>query len=132
MDITPKGKQDKKWGFEVVWASNDKYCGKILVFEKAGVKTAMSMHKEKFKSWFVNGGKIRLNFIDTQTGQFKTSVLTEGMTFEAGPLAPYQVECLEDNTMIFEVGTPDDITDKFFITDDETDKQNAGSQPKTT
>lgn len=132
MDFTQKGKQDKKWGFEIVWASNEKYCGKILVFEKKGAKTAMAMHKEKFKSWFVNSGKIRLNFIDTQTGQFRTSDLSEGMTFEAGPLAPYQAECLEDNTMIFEVGTPDYTSDRFFITDDETDKQNAGSQPKTT
>ena len=28
-----RGKVDKGWGYEVIWATNDKYCGKILFFE---------------------------------------------------------------------------------------------------
>ena len=38
MNISPTGKIDKDWGYEIVWASNQFYCGKILVFEnKKGV-----------------------------------------------------------------------------------------------
>jgi hypothetical protein len=65
--MTPQGKIDKGWGYEIVWANNDKYCGKILVFEKAGAKTSLVLHKEKSKSWFVNAGKFKLTFIDPAT-----------------------------------------------------------------
>ena len=113
------GKLDTSWGFEVIWASNDKYCGKILVFEKAGNKTALKIHKEKYKSWFVNSGKVKVTYIDTRTGETKESELQEGMTFEAGPVAPYQIEALHDDTMLFEASTPDHVTDNFYLTDDE-------------
>ena len=29
-----EGKVDKGWGYELIWATNDLYCGKIMVFEK--------------------------------------------------------------------------------------------------
>ena len=29
-----QGKVDKGWGYELIWATNDKYCGKIMIFEK--------------------------------------------------------------------------------------------------
>jgi len=45
MNISPNGKIDKSWGYEIVWASNEFYCGKILVFEKAGSKTTVVIHK---------------------------------------------------------------------------------------
>ena len=32
-----EGKVPKGWGYELIWATNDKYCGKIMVFEKKGV-----------------------------------------------------------------------------------------------
>ena len=32
------GKVDKGWGYELIFATNDKYCGKILFFEKKGAK----------------------------------------------------------------------------------------------
>ena len=28
-----EGKVPKGWGYELIWATNDKYCGKIMVFE---------------------------------------------------------------------------------------------------
>ena len=119
-NIQQTGKIDRAWGFEIVWASNDKYCGKILVFDKVGKKTAMTLHKEKCKSWFVNGGKFRITYIDTKTGETKSNELSEGMTFEAGPIAPYQIECLQDESILFEVSTPDVVTDNFKMSDDET------------
>ena len=32
------GKVEKGWGYELIWATNDLYCGKIMVFEKVGSK----------------------------------------------------------------------------------------------
>jgi hypothetical protein len=37
----------KGWGYELIWASTDNYCGKILVFLKEGNKTSMHFHKKK-------------------------------------------------------------------------------------
>lgn len=127
-NIQQTGKIDRSWGYEVVWTSNDKYCGKILVFSEVGKKTAMMMHKEKCKSWFVNGGKLKVTYIDTRTGETKSNELSEGMTFEAGPMAPYQVECLQDETIVFEVSTPDVVTDNFKMSDDETPVQESDTQ----
>ena len=40
------GKVDKGWGYEIIWATTDQYCGKILVFEKAGNKFSMHFHNK--------------------------------------------------------------------------------------
>ena len=40
-----QGKVDKGWGYELIWATNDKYCGKIMVFEK--ICSKFSMHFDK-------------------------------------------------------------------------------------
>jgi hypothetical protein len=105
--MTPTGKIDKGWGFEIVFANNDKYCGKILVFDRAGAKTSLVLHKEKRKSWFVNAGKFKLTYIDPTNGNMNHSVIEEGKTVDVAELSAHQLEALEPNSMIFEVGTSD-------------------------
>ena len=115
MDLTKTGKIDKGWGFEIVWANNDAYCGKMLVFTKAGAKTSLVFHKEKKKSWFINAGKFKISFIDISIGEMKYQILEEGKTVDFSNLSPHQVECLEDNSIIFEVGTADFVQDRFRL-----------------
>ena len=115
MNLQTLGKVDKGWGYEIVWANNDKYCGKLLIFEHAGAKTSLVFHKEKAKSWFVNAGKFKVSFIDVATGETKQAVLQEGQTADFGQLGPHQIEALEPNSMIFEVGTADYVEDRFRL-----------------
>lgn len=115
MNIQPTGKIEKGWGFEIVWASSDKYCAKMLVFERAGARTSLVFHKEKTKSWFVNAGKFKLTFIDIKTGETKEAVLGEGQTADFGPLSPHQLVAMEPNSMIIEVSTPDIVEDRFRL-----------------
>jgi streptogramin lyase len=115
MNLQTLGKIDKGWGFELVFANNDKYCGKLLVFERAGAKTSLVFHKEKAKSWFINAGKFKVKFIDVATGEVKEAVLEEGQTADFGQLGPHQVESLVDNSVIFEVGTGDYVEDRFRL-----------------
>lgn len=115
MNLQTLGKIDKGWGFEIIFANNDKYCGKLLVFERAGAKTSLVFHKEKTKSWFVNAGKFKVTFIDVATGEMKRSELSEGQTADFGQLGPHQVEALVPNSMIFEVGTADYVEDRFRL-----------------
>jgi hypothetical protein len=115
MTLQTLGKIDKGWGFELVFANNDKYCGKLLVFDRVGAKTSLVFHKEKAKSWFVNAGKFKITYIDVSTGEMKQSEISEGQTADFGQLGPHQVEALIANSIIFEVGTSDQVEDRFRL-----------------
>jgi len=110
-----EGKVDKGWGYELIWATNDKYCGKIMVFDRVGAKFSMHFHKEKDETWFVNNGRFLLKWIDTETAEFKSQELTEGMTWHNPPLQPHQVVCMEAGSSITEVSTPDSVEDNYRI-----------------
>ena len=57
------------YGYDVVWADNEYYCSKILVFEEEGKQTRLHFHKDKHKSWFVNAGKFEVNGLILKTGK---------------------------------------------------------------
>ncbi len=126
MNLQTVGKVDKGWGFEIIFANNDKYCGKLLVFTRAGSKTSLVFHKEKAKSWFVNAGKFKVSFVDVKDGSIKEAVIEEGKTADFHPLAPHQIEALEDNSVIFEVGTCDYVEDRFRLAPGDSQKQTSG------
>ena len=128
MNLQQLGKIDKGWGFEIIFANNDKYCGKLLVFERAGAKTSLVFHKEKRKSWFVNAGKFKVKYIDVATGELKEAVLEEGKTADFAELGPHQIEALTPNSIIFEVGTADYVEDRFRLAPGDT--QTNSSEPK--
>jgi hypothetical protein len=128
MNLQQLGKIDKGWGFEIIFANNDRYCGKLLVFERAGAKTSLVFHKEKRKSWFVNAGKFRVKYIDVVTGELKEAVLEEGKTADFAELGPHQIEALTPNSIIFEVGTADYVEDRFRLAPGDT--QTNSSEPK--
>jgi hypothetical protein len=123
MNLQTIGQVKKGWGFEIIFANNDKYCGKLLVFERVGAKTSLVFHKEKVKSWFVNAGRFKVTYIDVSTGEMKQSELGEGQTADFGHLGPHQVEALVANSIIFEVGTSDYIEDRFRLAPGDTQTQ---------
>jgi streptogramin lyase len=122
MNLQTLGQVKKGWGFELVFANNDNYCGKLLVFDRAGSKTSLVFHKEKVKSWFVNAGRFKITYIDVATGEVKQSELSEGQTADFAQLGPHQIEALVDNSIIFEVGTADYIEDRFRLAPGDTQK----------
>ena len=128
MKLQTLGQVKKGWGFEIVFANNDKYCGKLLVFDRVGAKTSLVFHKDKAKSWFINAGKFKVKFIDVATGEIKEAVLEEGKTVDFGPLSPHQVEALVANSVIFEVGTGDYIEDRFRLAPGDSQKQTSEQQ----
>ena len=126
MNLQTLGKVDKGWGYEIVWANNEKYSGKLLVFERVGAKTSLVFHKDRAKSWFVNAGRFKITFIDVATGEIKQSELGEGQTADFGQLGPHQIAALVANSIIFEVGTGDYVEDRFRLAPGDTQtKQSA-------
>ena len=110
-----EGKVKKGWGYELIWATNDKYCGKIMVFENKGAKFSMHFHREKEETWFVNSGKFLLRWIDTSTAVLHTKELTQGDTWHNPPSQPHQLEALEPMSEIFEVSSADSVEDNYRI-----------------
>lgn len=110
-----QGKVDKGWGFEIIWASNDKYCGKLMVFEKVGSQFSMHFHKDKDETWFVNAGKFKLRWIDTTTAQMFEKELNEGDVWHNPPLMPHQLEAMVPGSIIYEVSTADSVEDNYRI-----------------
>lgn len=109
------GAVQKGWGYELIWATNDKYCGKILFFEKAGSKTSMHFHKEKEVSWFVNAGKFKVLYIDTSNSMMYEKELNEGDVWHNPPLLPHQLVALTNEASVTEVSTPDSVEDNYRI-----------------
>lgn len=110
-----QGKVDKGWGFEIIWATNEKYCGKLLVFEKVGSKFSMHFHKEKDETWFVNAGKFKLRYMNLEDGSIHEQELKEGDVWRNPPMIPHQLEALSPQSVIFEVSTPDSVEDNYRI-----------------
>jgi hypothetical protein len=101
------GKFDKGWGYELTFANNENYSGKLLVFERAGAKTSMMFHKTRKKTWFVSEGSFKLSYVETTTGKVFESVLEKGGIAHLTNLSPHRLEALEDNSIIFETGSGD-------------------------
>lgn len=108
-----EGFVEKGWGHEYIFATNDKYCGKLLKFNQNS-KFSMHFHAEKDETWFVLSGKFLVNYINTLNAQHKQIILNEGDTWRNEPLEPHQIVCLEEGTII-EVSTPDSVEDNYRV-----------------
>ena len=64
-----KGEQLKGWGKELIFATTDKYCGKLMFFDKKGAKFSMHFHKDKDETWYVDKGEFLYRWIDTDTAE---------------------------------------------------------------
>lgn len=103
------------YGYDIVWADTDQYCGKILVFERLNSKTPLHFHKNKRKTWFVNVGKFTVQWIDAKDGKTYAQELPEGSTFEVLPLTPVILENLLENSAIAEVSNSNDPEDFYRL-----------------
>jgi len=103
----------KGWGHELIWATNDKYCGKLMKFNK-GAKFSMHFHAEKDESWYVLDGLFMIKFIETKDASIHDVTLKAGEVWRNRPLQPHQVICLEEGTII-EVSTPDSVQDNYRV-----------------
>ena len=93
----------KGWGNEVIFANNEKYCGKLLNF-KSGSKFSMHYHIAKDETWYVAKGTFVLYWIDPKTAEQHSETIGVGDVIRNYPGHPHQLEALEDST-IFEVST---------------------------
>jgi len=105
----PVRRVEKPWGYELIWALTDVYCGKVL-FVKAGASLSLQFHKEKDESWYVQSGRAKLELGKVGQGVLDEEVISAGAAFHYEPGTVHRVSALEDTT-ILEVSTPhlDDV-----------------------
>ena len=107
------GVVEKGWGWEDIWTTNDKYCGKMMHF-KEGAKFSMHFHAEKDETWYVIEGAFIVKHIDTKTATVYEKQLRTGDVWHNPPLLPHQLICLEEG-IICEVSTPDSVEDNYRV-----------------
>ena len=102
-------KVEKPWGYELIWALTETYCGKVL-FVKAGAALSLQFHNEKDESWLVQSGRARLELGEVGQQVLHEEVIGAGAAFRYRPGTVHRVTAIEDTT-ILEVSTPqiDDI-----------------------
>lgn len=108
-----EGFVEKGWGHELIFATNDLYCGKLLKFNE-GAKFSMHFHATKDETWYVLGGSFIVKWIDTKDASEHQQELNEGDVWRNEPLLPHQVICIKEGTLI-EVSTPDSVEDNYRV-----------------
>lgn len=104
---------EKGWGHELIWVTNDKYCGKIMHFNEEA-KFSMHFHKEKMETWYVLKGEFIVEYIDTKDASIHTVELHQGDTWHNDPLLPHRLICISEGD-ILEVSTPDSVEDNYRV-----------------
>jgi len=107
------GYVEKGWGNELIWATNDKYCGKFLIFNK-DAQFSMHFHREKDETWYVTDGKFLVEWIDTSDASLNSKELNIGDTWHNPPLMPHRLICIEEGTIV-EVSTADSVEDNYRV-----------------
>jgi mannose-6-phosphate isomerase-like protein (cupin superfamily) len=103
----------KKWGSEEWIVNNDRYCGKLLKFNK-GAKFSNHFHLLKDESWAVLSGSFILRYKNLSNGQDLTTDLKTGDCVDIPIGFPHQLEALEDS-IILEVSTTHYEEDSYRI-----------------
>ncbi|MFT3862855.1 MAG: cupin domain-containing protein [Solirubrobacterales bacterium] len=108
LPTTPPRQVEKPWGYEIWWAHNEHYVGKLLHVE-AGHRLSLQMHREKDETSYVLSGRILLTR-GPSLDQLTTEEVGPGFAWRAEPGTIHSLEALEDSDII-EASTPqvDDV-----------------------
>jgi len=104
-------KHSKGWGYELWIANNEKYCGKILHFNK-GKRCSYHYHKLKQETFYVESGKVEVRYGNKL--QSKTTVLHPGDNFEVPTGLMHQIFAIEESK-VFEFSTTHFESDSYRI-----------------
>ena len=96
---------DKPWGWELIWALTERYCGKLL-FVRAGESLSLQYHEAKDESWYVQEGRAELELSAVGDADREQVEIRAGDCFRFRPQTVHRLRAIEDTLMI-EVSTPE-------------------------
>ena len=100
----PVERVEKPWGYEIVYALTDRYCGKILFIRK-GEQLSLQFHRRKDEVIYIHEGRIELEVGEPGRTPDR-EVVGPGRAFRFTPGTVHRWRALED-TLVLEVSTPD-------------------------
>jgi mannose-6-phosphate isomerase-like protein (cupin superfamily) len=102
-------KVEKPWGYELIWAHADHYCGKIL-FIREGQALSLQFHREKDETIYVQQGQVEFTIGEAGDATPNHEVVRAGSAYRIKPGTIHRMRALEDSTLL-EVSTPhlDDV-----------------------
>ncbi|HEX5469628.1 MAG TPA: cupin domain-containing protein [Gaiellaceae bacterium] len=95
---------EKPWGYEVIFAATDRYCGKLL-FVKEGEQLSLQFHRTKDETIYVHSGRIELE-IGEPGKPLDNEVVGPGRSFHLTPGTVHRWRALEDS-IVLEASTPE-------------------------
>tara|TARA_R110002110_G_scaffold343486_1_gene553535 strand:+ start:1192 stop:1560 length:369 start_codon:yes stop_codon:yes gene_type:complete len=93
----------KGWGNERWVVNKEKYCLKILSFNK-GSTFSMHYHIKKEETWYVAKGSLELSYYDLTNATRITKTINSGTVVDIEPNIPHKLTALKDSEII-EVST---------------------------
>ena len=106
---------EKPWGWELVWAYSERYCGKLL-FVRSGHALSLQYHEVKDESWYVEQGRADLELGIAGEETLERREIGPGDCFRFRPGTVHRVRAIED-LLVIEVSTPE-IDDVVRLSDD--------------
>ena len=104
----------KGWGYEKWIVNNEKYCGKLLYFNK-GKKCSWHYHEIKEETFYVHSGKLYLLYgFDDDINEAEGLILNPGDKFEIPRGLRHQMYAIEDTEM-FEFSTQHFDDDSYRV-----------------
>ena len=95
---------EKPWGYEIRWATTDRYLGKILHVNR-GEALSLQYHERKDEWLLVSKGCIDLE-TGRLDGELTTHRMRAGDSVHLAPRTRHRLTAVED-TDVFEVSTPE-------------------------
>ena len=100
---------DKPWGYELIWALSDQYCGKKL-FIKAGETLSLQFHRVKDEIIYVESGRVEFTIGEPGQAVQHVEIVGPGAAFHVTPGVVHRMRAVEDSFLL-EASTPqlDDV-----------------------
>jgi mannose-6-phosphate isomerase-like protein (cupin superfamily) len=94
----------KPWGYEIIWAHTDRYCGKILHI-KAGEQLSVQYHERKDETVYLLSGELRY-WVKLGEEPIQDVRLQVGDAFRITPGTIHYMEAVTDCDVL-EASTPE-------------------------
>lgn len=113
MKVEKTTKVEKGWGYELIFANENEYCGKVLHFQ-TGEETSMHYHAIKEETFYVLSGEYEVTMINTMNAEPIEKHLIVGDNLKISRNEPHKIKAIVGGDII-EVSSRDDPLDSYRI-----------------